>query len=222
MRCLSSHVRCLTTALGSAVLATACRTPPEAPAPVAAVAHSHATAPFPQEPVPPELRKELLARVQIDQEARNRLIAYSGEPPVDLLHELGEIDRANTERMKEIVERYGWPTNRRVGEDGAQAAWLLVQHADRDRDFQRDCLPLLAAAAERGEASLSNVAYLTDRVLVADGKPQLYGTQFQTVDGVLTPQSMEDPQNVDARRAKMGLSTMEEYTAQMKRVYRGK
>jgi Family of unknown function (DUF6624) len=64
-----------------------------------------------------------------------------------------------------------------VGGDGAHAAWLLARHADQDPAFQRRCLELLTQAVASGEAAKIELAYLTDRVL-AEGKPQEYGTQF--------------------------------------------
>ncbi len=39
------------------------------------------------------------------------------------------------DRMREIVARVGWPGRRMVGDDGASAAWLLVQHSDTDPGF---------------------------------------------------------------------------------------
>ena len=68
----------------------------------------------------------------------------------------------------------------------ARKAWLLVQHADADVKFQRRCLDLMARLP-KGEVSISNLAYLTDRVLLAEGKKQLYGTQFTSVDGKWQP-----------------------------------
>jgi hypothetical protein len=64
-----------------------------------------------------------------------------------------------------------------VSVDGTQAAWLLIQHADHDPAFQRACLELLGHAVHAGEADATYHAYLTDRVLLAEGK-QLYRTQF--------------------------------------------
>ena len=62
-----------------------------------------------------------------------------------------------------------------VGKDGAHAAWLLAQHADRDPAFQRRRLDLVTQAAARGQASPTELAYLTDRGLLAEGKSQEYG-----------------------------------------------
>lgn len=66
-------------------------------------------------------------------------------------------------------------------------------------------------AAPPGEVSPSHVAYLTDRVLVNERKPQRYGTQFWTVNGELEPRPIEDEANVDQRRAEVGLEPMDAY-----------
>jgi hypothetical protein len=157
-------------------------------------------------PQDPALRAELLAMEEVDQAARR---AWDG-PKTAI------VDRKHTARMHAIVDRHGWPGKALVGEDGATAAWLLVQHADQDRAFQRRCLPLLADAVRRGEASPKHLAYLTDRVAVGEGRPQTYGTQFTTNEaGELVPQPIADEAHVDERRAAVGLGTLAAYRTTM-------
>ncbi len=121
------------------------------------------------------------------------------------------IDVANTQRMKEIVEQIGWPTRSKVGKDASERAWLLVQHADHDRAFQKRCLDLMKAQAA-GEVSPANMAYLEDRVRVGEGRPQFYGTQFYTDEaGNIGPKPIEDPGHVDERRQAVGLQPLSEY-----------
>ena len=114
-----------------------------------------------------ELRAELRRRVAADQEARHTLDTAA----------MAAADADNLPWLRQVITDVGWPGKSLVGEDGAQAAWLLAQHADRDPAFQRRCLDLLTAAVERGEATAVQQAYLTDRVLLHEGKPQEYGTQ---------------------------------------------
>lgn len=156
----------------------------------------------------PNLREELLAMRDVDQDARKGFTA--GEYDLQKVVGLHLTDARNTSCMKKIVAEFGWPTKSLVGADGAQAAWLLVQHADRDPAFQRACLELMRLFGA-DEVSLGDVAYLTDRVLVNEGKLQIYGTQFHEVDGHLEPRPIEDPDSVDARRASVGLGTLAEY-----------
>jgi len=151
------------------------------------------------------LRQELLRRMQADQEARKPILSNTG------FKRLKKLDRENTGRMKEIVKQFGWPGKSLVGTDGTNAAWLLVQHADHDAAFQKQCLELLRAAVKKGEATGQQLAYLTDRVLTGEKKKQVYGTQFRFVDGKLQPYPIEDEANVDKRRKEVGLSSLADY-----------
>ena len=90
-------------------------------------------------------------------------------------------------------------------------AFLLVQHADADKEFQKKCLELLKEAVAKKQALPTDYAYLTDRVLVGEGKKQLYGTQLMPKDGKLVPQPIEDEANVDARRKELGLPPLADY-----------
>jgi len=169
----------------------------------------------------PELQKELLERMKVDQEARKAFGSLPAKQQgadeeakkafLALLEKAQAIDKSNTAWMKEVVEKHGWPGNRLVGKDGAQAAWLLVQHADLDRPFQKRCLELLQAAVEKGDVAGQHLAYLTDRVRVGDKQKQLYGTQFRQVDGKLEPFPIEDEEKVDERRKAVGLQPLAEY-----------
>jgi len=165
----------------------------------------------------PALRDELLRMMEEDQAARMELIRanFKDEAAAERLR---AIDTKNTARLKELIAQKGWPGKTLVGKRAANAAWLLVQHADLDPAFQKRCLPLLEKAVAAGEAEGAQLAYLTDRVLVAEKKPQRYGSQFHEVDGKLVPQPIEDEARVDERRAAVGLGTLAEYAAQMERM----
>jgi len=173
----------------------------------------------PSQPTDPALRQELLDRMERDQELR-RLVLKSNSNEQQIL-ELKELDRKHTMWMKSVVEKRRWPTISMVGRDGANAAFLLVQHADHDAAFQRRCLDLMQPLAERSEVSKPDLALLTDRVLLAEGKKQLYGSQFVLDDrGELVPRPIEDEARVDQRREKMGLPPIAEYKKQLIEVYK--
>ena len=105
-----------------------------------------------------------------------------------------------------------------MGDDGANAAWLLVQHADADPKFQRRCLDLMTQLPG-DQVPKTKVAYLTDRVLLAEGKKQIYGTQFTQQDGKWAPRPLEDEKNVEQRRAEAGLPPLDEYIRQLEKTY---
>jgi uncharacterized protein DUF6624 len=170
----------------------------------------------------PALRRELLKRVEQDQAIRNELISAGVKnPDKAILARMESIDAANTERMTAIVNQYGWPGPELVGRDGSEAAFLLVQHADLG--LQQKVLPLVEKAYRSGGLSGQDYALLLDRVRVAEGKPQVYGTQakrFEEWNGSEpTLQPIEDEANVDKRRAEVGLPPLAEYREILKRMY---
>jgi hypothetical protein len=159
----------------------------------------------------PELRAELLRRAEQDQAAR-------GESGADW-ELVASVDADNLAWLKNVVTEMGWPGRSAVGEDGAHAAWLLAQHADHDPAFQRTCLDLLTEAEQHGEATRSELAYLTDRVLLAEGQPQEYGTQMMGRKDGWVPRRLRDPEHVDERRAAVSLGPLANYIADMERAY---
>lgn len=173
----------------------------------------------------PELRKELLAMEASDQEVRDKLIdIFSAHPVdslalVDVIKRTDSVDARHTKAMKEIISRDGWPGRSMVGSDGEEAAFILVQHADKDTAFQSNCLKLVEKAYKAGEASGQDLALLTDRVLVHLGKPQLYGSQVKFVNGRVVVDSIEDERNIDKRRAELGLVPMAEYLKVLRQYY---
>ena len=167
------------------------------------------------------LREELLSRAARDQTVRQAMIA-SGAHTVDQAtwDRIAEVDRDNTAWLRQVLDARGWPDTTLVGHDGAKAAWLLVQHADHDPAFQRAALTRMQAAVESGRADRSDFALLTDRVLLAEGRPQRYGTQFQTGDdGIMRMQPVEDADALDGLRARVGLPAIAEYREMLRETY---
>ena len=144
------------------------------------------------------LKNELLTRSKSDQEMRSRA-AKDGFESWD-----PSIDEDNTAYLRQVIIETGWPKISDVGEEGARAAWLLAQHADHNHIFQAHCLELMKALPKE-EVITKDIAYLEDRVRVGRGEPQLYGTQFTQEDGRFEPRPIEDEENLEKRRAAMGL-----------------
>jgi hypothetical protein len=164
-------------------------------------------------PLRPDLRDELRALARADAETRERLAAdgslYGGYHP-----EMEAVHRANAARLRAIIEAHGWPGRSLVGEDGAEAAWRVAQHAIGEPAFMRAVLPLLQKAIVQEEAPPWQAAYLEDRIHALEGRLQRFGTQFDwDEEGRMSPHPpIEDPEGVDARRAVVGLEPLAEAT----------
>jgi hypothetical protein len=154
------------------------------------------------------LRQELLRRRDADQAARNAFAGVSADKA-----RIIAMDDDNTAWLQSVLDRLGWPGRMMVGDEAAHAAWLIAQHADRHPAFQRRCLTLLKRAVARDDASAVDLAYLTDRVLLASGKAQLYGTQLSARDGRYIAARLREPEMVGARRAAVGLEPLEDQLA---------
>lgn len=126
------------------------------------------------------------------------------------------VDEANTAWLRELIAARGWPGEARVGRQAAGAAWLLAQHADRQPDFQQECLELLSAAVTAGDADPQHGTLLEDRVRVTQGQQQILGTQLtQNPDGTLAPYPVANPDEVEALRAAWGFKPLERYIEQV-------
>jgi hypothetical protein len=157
----------------------------------------------------PALRSELLAMA-----AEEDAIHRHAPPRTD---DERERLRVHAERLWEILDDYEvWPGRRLVGDDGSRAAWLVAQYALEDVGLQRRCLEALEVSIALGDADPVHGAYLVDRVRMADGLDQLYGSQFVLDDdGALVPWPVDDPALVDRRRQKLGLPPFRDHAAAM-------
>jgi len=127
--------------------------------------------------------------------------------------DMEKMHNKNAGILDEIIDRIGYPTIDKVGAEANEAAWLVIQHAIGKPAFMKKCLILLKDAVNNRKANPKQLAYLSDRIAVFEGKPQLYGTQFDwTKDGVLGPNHFDDLSKVNQRRQSIGLITLEEQT----------
>lgn len=161
------------------------------------------------------VREELEAMYESDQlyraEIQSAMIKYGlDHPKVKALWEKQTpIDNENYEKLANIVEAHGWPTISEYGEEAAKSAFLIIQHSKTD--FQKKYLPYLRKAAKNGELKLNYLAMLEDRILLADGNMQLYGTQLRRNDaGEIEFHPIKDVAHVDARRKEMNLGPIAE------------
>ncbi|MCX4826519.1 NUDIX domain-containing protein [Streptomyces sp. NBC_01142] len=166
-----------------------------------------------------ELAAELLRRQELDQEVR--LLPRAARTP-EAMERWKQIDLDNRIWLEQLVAARGWPGISEVGKPAAAALWLLAQHSDPAPDFQRQCRDLLADAILAGEADPHHGALLEDRVRVAQGRPQVYGTQLLADEaGELSPAPIWDAERVEQRRLEVGLEPMQDYLRACRRTAAG-
>ena len=156
------------------------------------------------------LSLELLSMAAEDLRVREEL-ARDGSLFEGYHPRMREVHERNAERLSAILHEHGWPGRSLVGEEAAQAAWLILQHAISRPPLQRHGLSLLKRAAAAREVPPVQLAMLEDRIRSNEGRGQLYGTQFDWDEhGELSPVPIEDEANVDARRREIGLGPLDE------------
>jgi hypothetical protein len=116
----------------------------------------------------------------------------------------------NAARLREIIADYGWPGNDLAGADGAEAAWLIVQHSIGEPAFMRAALRLIEDCVEQGRVPAWHAAYLEDRIALYEGRAQRFGTQTidDPRDGLPRPWTIADPDRVNGLRASVGLKPL--------------
>jgi hypothetical protein len=128
-----------------------------------------------------------------------------------LVEKQQEVDKSNLQRLVQIIDTYGWPGRTIVGKEGSLTAFLIIQHADLE--YQKKYFPLLKDAVRRGEAASQYAALLEDRILMREGKKQIYGSQLHQNDVTKSLElwPIEDEEGVDTRRASVGLEPLADY-----------
>ena len=160
---------------------------------------------------PAPLRHHLLDMARLDHSARAELAASGKLFNAGYEPRMARVHQCNAQRLRRIIDAIGWPGADLVGPDGAEASWLILQHAISEPDLLRRALPLLTTAAREGKADPVHAAMLEDRIRFFEGRPQRYGTQLDwDADGSLSPGEVEDPQLLAERRAAIGLPPLEE------------
>ncbi|MDZ7604466.1 MAG: DUF6624 domain-containing protein [Cyclobacteriaceae bacterium] len=118
---------------------------------------------------------------------------------------INEKDSINLIKIKKILDERGWFGPDIIGNQGNSTLFLVIQHSDLET--QEKYLPKMREAVKNGKANSSSLALLEDRVALRKGEKQIYGSQVgrdqETGEYYVLP--LIDPDNVDKRRADVGL-----------------
>lgn len=163
------------------------------------------------------LQKELLDIYADDQGIRSDFMKIykadkTNKKAIDSIGKImGYRDSINLIKVMTILDEKGWVGANLVGSQANQTLFLVIQHADLK--YQQKYLPMMREAVKKGNAKGSALAYLEDRVALREGRRQIYGSQLSmSMDKKSFVYPLEDPDNVDKRRAEVGLGPLAEYT----------
>ena len=152
----------------------------------------------------PELVERLRELVERDRATRARLLEAS-RLYGDYADEMQAVHRDNAIELAGIVTAHGWPGIALVGEAGCRLAWTIAQHSICTPGLQRGFLAALRRAVADGDAPPRQAAMLVDRIRFNEGRPQVYGSVFDWNERGELDCEIENRDDVDARRASVGL-----------------
>lgn len=91
---------------------------------------------------------------------------------------------------------------------------MVIQH---NRAIQKKYLPIIRDAVKTGRAETRHLAMLEDRIAIEEGRAQIYGSQLQgnALIGGFDFLPIIDPDNLDQRRAQVGLGSYADYVSEV-------
>ncbi len=124
------------------------------------------------------------------------------------------VDARNRDRLKEIISEFGFPNRRLIGREAMNGVFIMIQHSDGDKEWQKSQLENIEMAVKNGDLDGQSYAYLFDRIKINSGEKQRYGTQFSKVDPlnkIVELADTEDLKNLDNRRREIGMMPINMY-----------
>ncbi|MGI5526851.1 DUF6624 domain-containing protein [Streptomyces syringium] len=160
----------------------------------------------------PQVRLDLLVTLcRLHREGIAARITRGLVPTRPELLEIVRWEQRATRELGPLLDAHGWLGPDLVGEVGSEAAWWTILLCDRHHLFQQNAHRLLQEAVSLGAAPPRHLAYLTDRLLMHDDEPQLYGTQHVLdPDGSIRRHPVAAPGLLGLRRHRMGLPRSDE------------
>lgn len=185
-----------------------------------------------------KLKAQLDSIYQLDQKYRNLLFQATDKIKKDSIsmtlgisaNEVDEFiyknmtkgDSSNLAFIETIIDKYGYPGVKLVGEKTNETAFYVIQHSNKIEKF----LSIVKKAGQENELTLTLVAMMEDRFLMEQGKEQIYGTQLcngclKNGDMSIVVWPIKDLENVNKRRIQAGFKdTVEQHAKEFNIEYR--
>ncbi len=117
----------------------------------------------------------------------------------------------NEEKVKTILDKYGWPTKEMIGEQGNWTICNVIQHSDNEVRIKY--LQMMRKAVKDEKLEPRFLVRAEDRIATEKGELQIYGGQMKYYPETKTFNvwPVYDPVNIDKRRAEIGLEPIAEF-----------
>jgi hypothetical protein len=155
---------------------------------------------------------KLIALADKDQKLLTK-INSDGPHTATEVEEWEKLRRTNVNFLKSLEPKYGLISSKKYGDKAYKAAYLIVLHApEEDVAYMEHYLSLMQT--EDGGVD-EYMAYLTDKIALQKGRPQIYGTQvtFNEHTGKYEPYKLKDPEETARLRDQLKLEPLEKYVA---------
>ena len=166
---------------------------------------------------PEELRAVLDTVYRTEQEplrVRDSLMVLQGVESLEVqkYQQIYEKNHAINEKIvRDILDNFGWPEKRIIGERGNLTICNVLQHSSNDVRIKY--LPMMRKAVAEQQLHPRFLVRAEDRIATEEGKLQIYGGQMkyypETKSFNVWP--VHDPANINKRRAAIGLGPIEEH-----------
>ncbi len=156
-------------------------------------------------------QKDLAKRVVKDQGVRYALIDFNqesrkpGAEPKDekeyfrLAKRASDVDENNLKWLKKQISKFGFPDPSQIGQRSAVEFYLLILHADRDREFQKDCIGRMKDSSEWSDESVwsSRLKALERRASMRSSR-EFFRVEDPKKKKEKEPEKKEKPEAVEA------------------------
>jgi len=150
-----------------------------------------------------ETANKLIIRMKVDQKMEAFAKKYPNLDSVS--YTKIDIRKENQIDLQKIIDNKGFPTISKVGSDGCFAAFTIIQNSSHSIDFQKYCLKLMIEEYKTGEIPPSYIAILQDKILISEGKKQIFGTQINEKSKKLKMEPVLDKEKLQSRQEVMQL-----------------
>jgi len=125
----------------------------------------------------------------------------------ELIAKRSSLLRDGVQRVCTILKENGWIKKETLGQAGFSAVIDVIFSVDQP-NIQREFLPILLAAAEKGQVPRADIATLVDSIRIKSGLRQLFGTYLTLNDGIAYLYPLENQKLVDEWRKSYELPTL--------------